>query len=278
MDIAANRVKNEYRHNYRQGVLVEYGVIQRRWLGWLAALVLLAAFVFIVILIVKSLSPVDPFAPENKSATLVSSGKVSNASNALEQADGDDMVRSVMSMRYGDFPVIREAGSGDRVITIPVAPTVMMVRVTNKDGKPLSVWGADSNGQPLQLITSSDEVYKGTTLYDTRLYNPRTIKVMGSGSWVVKLLPVSEARIMGPITTYGTGDTIVLFDGKLAKFDIKHEGSGDFKVSVIGDGESELLASNALTMAGVDPPINGPAVVVVQTEEKWTITKTSDSR
>ncbi len=117
--------------------------------------------------------------------------------------------------------------------------------------------------------------YRGTTAFGlTSLSDetPAKLKVDADGPWTVRVAPLANAPIMSNTTT-GRGDKVYLYGNKAADWTIANRGEANFVVEFYTDEEFDipLLVNEIGDYRGTVPVTDGPAVVVIKSDGRWTI-------
>lgn len=164
-------------------------------------------------------------------------------------------------------------GTGDRILKVrkpedgPVAVVATHTGSSNFQIEAIGAEGPDA----AQLLVNEIGRYTGTTLMDVEDGQDTTrIKVTADGSWRLKLTPLA-ALPKFTAKKAGSGDAVLVYQGTDGTASFRHTGQSNFIVSVYtGDGGDQLV-NEIGRYAGEDFMPEGPAVVEITADGRWSI-------
>lgn len=175
------------------------------------------------------------------------------------------------------FEPITGKGKGDKIVRFEIPEDAAAIADIKASGKGnFAIWSLDENGDKLDLLVNEIGAYKGTVLFDEQEgEHSVAFEVTASGSWTIRIEPVSEARIWrtGKALT-GKGDDVVLISppiAGLAATDVKHSGSSNFAVWVYSDEGTDLLVNDIGRYSGQVLLPDGAFLLAVSADGKWTM-------
>lgn len=170
------------------------------------------------------------------------------------------------------------SGTGSDVVAIdkPGGPdAVVIVHVTgNAESRYFGVTGFDDAGKQTDLLVNTTDPYDGITLLDARRGQVTTrLQVESQGAWTIEIRPLATAeRAAVPGTTSGTGDNVLILDGKPDTAHIVGNADGRY-FGVIGHGKSWDLLVNTTDPYDGRVIVNRDTVVIeVKAIGDWQIT------
>ncbi len=166
------------------------------------------------------------------------------------------------------------SGSGDSIIPITLpdgSDSPGIATITNSGGDNFVVWSLDSNVQQLGLLVNTIGGYKGTVLFDIQS-NQHTaqLQITSSGSWTVTLHSIRALRQFTEAGATGSGDDVLVYDGKAGGAKIHNDGGDNFVVWEYGN-TSNLAVNEIGAYDGVVRWAAGPSLVAVTSTGNWSI-------
>lgn len=159
-------------------------------------------------------------------------------------------------------------GTGDMVLDVNIteAAIVTFSCADCTRNTVLKTNGAES------LLVNTIGAYAGSHLININVGSMTTQMVVEStGNWSLTIDDVSSAPV-ADTTTWGTGDTVVIFTGEFDAAAIVNQAGSNFVVRAYGDGNWSPLIVNEIGAYSGTVEMSAPAVVQVISEGDWSIT------
>lgn len=174
---------------------------------------------------------------------------------------------------FGTFPVVNKSGRGDATVKLPAGLQGAVLTVTHRGYSNFVVTSLDSANHQVDLLVNDIGRYSGTTLLQAgNGAAPAKLKIEADGRWTLTIRPVAQAPKLTSGKRAGTGDAVLLYEMPAADWRITHKGSSNFVVTAVGNDDG-LLVNEIGRYDGVVPMSDGPAVLVIQADGAWTLTK-----
>jgi hypothetical protein len=177
-----------------------------------------------------------------------------------------------MAEAFGTFASAQRTGSGDSVVKLPSGAAAGLVEATHHGSANFVIETLDASNQQVELLANTIGDYTGTTMFTAGLSGEATkIKITADGAWTLKISPVSSS----PLFTGGVakkGDAVLIYPGTAADLAITNKGTGNFAVKTDdGRGTGDLLVNEIGNYKGTVPVGDGPLLIVVTSDGKWTM-------
>ncbi|MDO9557230.1 MAG: hypothetical protein Q7J82_06580 [Coriobacteriia bacterium] len=179
------------------------------------------------------------------------------------EPEPEPTIQELADSAYGVFDVIEKTGTGDDVIPLPAGVSCVIV-ATHSGSSNFVLRSLDSGNQMVDLLVNEIGAYSGSTFCAEGV----SLQVEASGSWTIRIAPISTVPVMATEPLSSKGDAVMLYDGGTAIWDITHTGSSNFVVKN-GDG---LLVNEIGDYSGAVPVSGGPYIVTISADGAWTIT------
>lgn len=204
---------------------------------------------------------------ENSAAAASSSSAAASSAAAAASASA-----AAEAARISDPTVF--TGSGDSVVAItkPARATVVLATITGNDAS--SYFGVKAVDGDQDTLVNTTEPYTGTTLMDARVGGTTQLQVTATGPWSITLSDPRSAPTLSQGSPYaGTGDAVIIYQGSRGIASITGNAGGSyFGVKVYSSSSSGGAVVNTTDpYTGSVPWPVGPAIVVVTSEDDWTI-------
>jgi hypothetical protein len=166
-------------------------------------------------------------------------------------------------------------GSGSKVLKIvKPEPGAMLITTTIKgQSDNNTVYALDADLKEGDLLVNTIGSYHGTNILDASGDTETTrLKIDVSGSWVITLSNISNARVVTKVAK-GSKDDVLLYGGDGAAILTFKSTSGDSNVTaywITGDG-SDLLINDIGKFTAEAPMTAGPGLIQVSSDGAWTI-------
>jgi hypothetical protein len=165
-------------------------------------------------------------------------------------------------------------GNGDDVIPIAKPATSgNIVSLTYSGDGNFIVTGLDAQQQRVDGLANEIGAFTGTVPLDF-LESEHTayFQIQSSGPWHIEIKPVTTAPRFSA-TIEGTGDSVVIYDGKSGIAAFTHDGSSNFIVTSYTTVRNGLI--NVIgPYTGRVPMPAGPNILAIQADGHWTISVT----
>lgn len=155
---------------------------------------------------------------------------------------------------FPSFNTITLTGRGDDTVNInkPKGPAIAQISTTATSGN-FIVSNYNEDGESLDLLVNEIGSYSGTRAIDLLEPEKTTrFEVNASGSWTIKISPLTSARkVSVPGTISGKGDDVILLRGArpdTAK--INHRGESNFIVVAYDNRNQDLLVNEIGSYSG----------------------------
>lgn len=169
--------------------------------------------------------------------------------------------------------MVDKSGRGDAIVKLPAGVKGAVLTVTHRGSSNFVVTSLDASNHDLDLVVNAIGGYSGTTLLQSQNDSaPAKLKIEADGRWTVKVQPVALAPKFTGGTRVGTGDAVMLYEMPAADWRITHKGSSNFVVTAVGNNDG-MLVNEIGHYDGVVPVSDGPAVLVIEADGAWTLTK-----
>jgi hypothetical protein len=219
--------------------------------------------------------------PQN-AAVPASSASVSATTSTDEPAetttgDGSESAEPTSNAydeSFGTFAVVSKSGRGDAIIKLPSGASAGLVTLTHSGSSNFVAEVLDKHNKSTgDLLVNEIGAYSGTTAFGFGMTDGGVkIKLMADGHWTARIAPISSAPKLGASAS-GKGDKVLLYDGEGGDFKITHNGRSNFVVNQ-QTGELPNLAVNEIgKYSGVVPLEEGPSVVLIKADGKWSATE-----
>jgi len=221
------------------------------------------ALVAIVVIIVASNS--GGGSGDNTAAT-------DQSDSSADNGGGDSQDTNPYADKYGTFKAINKQGSGASTMPLPKGASAAIVAMTHKGSSNFSVTTLDASNQPTgDLLANTIGGFSGTAAYGLNdIGEPTKLQVTADGDWTIKITPISSAKQL-PESAAGKGDLVYLYDGDAADWAIQHTGSSNFSVAQYTESLPNLMVNEIGNYKGTVPAVDGPSVVTITADGKWTI-------
>jgi len=170
------------------------------------------------------------------------------------------------------------SGRGSDVIKFkkPITDAMLVTTTWNGPQDNNTIYAIDAEGNDNDLLVNTIGSYKGTNLIN--LYegdSVRALKVEGSGSWKIRLRPVSAAKAWDGSGTYkGSSDDVInvkdVFDGLDSLRFKSTQADGNITVYGLGDGE-ELIVNDIGNFSGKHLVPEGVVLFRVSSDGSWSM-------
>ncbi len=183
------------------------------------------------------------------------------------------VVQDAINEVFGDFSTVKKSGRGDSVVKLPAGVGAALVSAKHTGSSNFAIETLDDSNQEQDLLVNTIGKYSGTTLLADTDQPPKSLRITADGSWTLKLSPVSHAPAM-TASTSGRGDAVLIYKGAAADFAITNKGSSNFAVQAYSDGTStgsDLLVNEIGNYKGTVPVSDGPLIIFIQSDGRWTI-------
>jgi len=150
------------------------------------------------------------------------------------------------------------SGSGDEVVKFKKALKEPMLITTTWTGRSdnNTIYAYDADGDEGELLVNTIGSYRGTNivnLYDGD--NVKALKIEGSGSWVITLKPLADAKAWDGSGTYkGKSDDVInvedVFDGLDSMRFKSTNADGNVTVYGLGDNGEDLIVNEIGNFSG----------------------------
>lgn len=107
-------------------------------------------------------------------------------------------------------------GSGTQVVNVEKPQGAMIARIIgNPDSRYFAVWSYGADGERIDLLVNTTDVYEGIVALDFDSDDHTTrFQVDAEGEWTIEVLPLEAARVISvPGTIEGSGDEVILVQG-----------------------------------------------------------------
>ena len=176
---------------------------------------------------------------------------------------------------YGTFTAVSKKGRGDAVIKLPKGASAGVVTFSHRGSSNVAASVLDSSNQPTgDLLVNEIGSYTGTTAFGLSDMGgePTKIQITADGSWTIRIAPISSAKLLGS-SAQGKGDMVFRYDGSGSDWAISHKGSSNFAVIQAGGFMPNLAVNEIGSYKGTVPFIDGPSVVTVSADGRWSMVK-----
>lgn len=176
--------------------------------------------------------------------------------------------------QFGAFAPVSKSGSGSSVITLPAGAKAGIVTATYSGSANFVISTLDaSNKDAGDLMVNTIGKYSGTTAFGLSSFggDAAKLKIDASGPWTVNIQPIASAPTL-TVPAKATGDKVFIYSGQADSWAITNSGQSNFVVTFIGD-TSDLLVNEIGSYSGTVPVTGGPAIIVVESDGAWTISK-----
>ncbi len=177
--------------------------------------------------------------------------------------------RAAYDQEFGTFAAQTQSGTGNGTVKLPPRAAGLVIATYAGDDdftiESLDAANAPTGETPLDWYGT----YSGTTAFG--LYGkaqPVTLKITASGAWTVRLAPISSAPALGGAAR-GTQDTVYLYDGPAATWNVTYIGDGYFGVEQLGRNFSNLAVNETGAYGGTISLREGPSLVMIHGEGPW---------
>ena len=163
-------------------------------------------------------------------------------------------------------------GSGTKILKIDKPePGVVLITMTHDGSSNFAVWSLDGNLEQMDLLVNTIGNYKGTTVLDLNDGEETArLDISADGNWTVTLSPLASAkRFTG--SAEGTSDDVLIYEGPVGVATLTHKGDSNFAVWFYSTSSSDLAANEIGNYSGEAVIPEGPTLVEVETEGKWSI-------
>ncbi len=177
--------------------------------------------------------------------------------------------RAAYDQEFGTFAAQTQSGTGNGTVKLPPR-AAGLVTATYAGNDDFTIECLDAANAPTgETPIDSYGAYTGTTAFG--LYGkarPATLKITASGAWTVRLAPISSAPALGGAAR-GTQDTVYLYDGPAATWNVTYIGDGYFGVEQLGRNFSNLAVNETGAYGGTISLREGPSLVMIHGEGPW---------
>jgi hypothetical protein len=176
--------------------------------------------------------------------------------------------------QFGTFAPVSKSGSGASVIALPSGAKAGIVTATYSGSANFVISTLDANNQDAgDLLVNTIGKYSGTTAFGLSSVSgqPAKLKIDASGPWTVNIQPIASAPTL-TVPAKATGDKVFIYTGQADSWAITNSGKSNFVVTSVGD-MSDLLVNEIGTYSGTVPVTGGPAIITVESDGAWTISK-----
>lgn len=168
------------------------------------------------------------------------------------------------------------SGRGNKVLKIkkPDSGAVLMTTTIKGPSDNNTVYALDSDLKEGQLLVNTIGSYRGSAILDKSDGDDTTrLKIDVSGSWVITLKPLRDARVITTAAKGSKDDVLVYASDQPAIMTFKST-SGDSNVTAYWYTEngSDLLVNDIGKFSAEAPMTAGPGFIEVSSDGAWTIT------
>lgn len=167
---------------------------------------------------------------------------------------------------------IRYEGSGTKILKIKKPePGAALITMTHEGSSNFAVWSLDGNLEQMDLLANTIGNYEGTTVLDVNDGEETArLDISADGNWTVTISPLASAkRFTG--SAEGTSDDVLIYEGPVGVAMLSHKGDSNFAVWFYSTSGSDLAANEIGNYTGEAVMPEGPTLVEVETEGKWSI-------
>ncbi|MBI4898863.1 MAG: TM2 domain-containing protein [Actinobacteria bacterium] len=176
--------------------------------------------------------------------------------------------------QFGTFAAISKSGSGSSVIPVPSGAKAGILTATYSGSANFVISVLDANNQSTgDLLVNTIGKYSGTTAFGLSSFGgePAKFKIEASGPWTVNIQSIASAPALALPAT-DKGDKVFIYTGQADSWAITNNSKGNFVVTL--DGKMpDLLVNEIGNYSGTVPVTRGPAILSVQSDGAWTISK-----
>lgn len=166
-------------------------------------------------------------------------------------------------------------GSGNKVLKIkkPESGPVIMTTTIKGPSDNNTIYSLDADLQENDLLVNTIGSYRGTAILDKNGEDTTRLKISVSGTWVITIKPLSDARV---ITTAAKGskDDVLFYGSDQPAIMTFTSTSGDSNVTAYWytANDTDLLVNEIGRFKAEAPMSAGPGVIEVSSDGAWTIT------
>jgi hypothetical protein len=175
------------------------------------------------------------------------------------------------------FEPITLKGRGDKVARFKIpadAAAIATIKATGRDN--FAVWTLDASGSETDLLVNEIGAYAGTVLFDENEGDHSVaFEVTASGSWTIRVKPISAARVWEPTGSLkGKGDDVVQLTPPatgLSATDVRHTGKGNFAIWAYSTDGTDLLVNDIGRYSGQVLLPDGTFLLAITADGSWTM-------
>lgn len=173
------------------------------------------------------------------------------------------------------FETINYSGSGDSVLEIDEPDGMYVFQISgNASGNHFAVKSYDENGEPLDLLVNTTDVYNGTTLGSSN--GVKLLEISSNGEWSIDLVSIYNMPSLSAGETYtGADDAVVQINTDGLTTEISgNENERHFAVKAYDYDWNyiNLLVNTTDIYSGTVMLRNSPDLLVINANGPWSIT------
>lgn len=256
---------------------------QQRGQGLAVAAIVIGGAWLLIFLMVGVVSAVSGGNNENASppSTSQSASPTSESSESSSPADESSSASPEPTESESVEPTptptptiepITYEGSGTKILKIKKPESgAVLITMTHEGSSNFAVWSLDGNLEQMDLLANTIGNYSGTTVLDVNDgEETERLDISADGNWTVTISPLASAkRFTG--SAEGTSDDVLIYEGPVGVATLTHKGDSNFAVWFYSTSSSDLAANEIGNYSGEAVIPEGPTLVEVETEGKWTI-------
>lgn len=166
------------------------------------------------------------------------------------------------------------SGSGDDVVTVskPAQPMVAYIE-GNASSRHFAVTSYDADGQSIELLVNTTDVYKGLVPIDLGSTQTTKLEIKATGKWKVEFRPLSTIEsVSAPGEISGSGASVFLLEDGCSTAKITgNKAERHFAMILYGSLFPDLLVNTTDVYSGT-VMVDGGGIVEVKAVGPWTFT------